>query len=514
MKIVTLLVLLATAAASTQAFSPTTIKGGGQASRRVSKKKLRPPQHQSWNTRGKIGVPRQRPLRAVDVGSVEDEIAFIPPPPPMEPVLRQPKQAGTFTVPDDGKASMTSEIFSLAKTIIGASCFGLPAAIAAYGSAPSAIMSACLVIAGIGSMSGYGFSLIGRVCSYTGATSYQDAWAKTVSPKSAWMVSGFSVLVCLSSLLAYTMVLTETTVKLATGFAGVSLSKPQALASLMIPILLPLCRLKELKKLAPFAMMGIGAILYTVFAMGLRYAQGAYALGGKFFNAAAAPTFGSVGAAGIFSPAAFVLIGMLATAFSSHYNAPKFYRELRDNTIPRYNAVVGSGYLLAGLTYVLVAAFGFLTFGTSAGAMVLNNYAATDGLINVARLAVALSILTSYPLTFTGVRDSVLDLCKVENRSNKVLDGVTVGLLGILAILSLLVTDLGAVWAIGGATYGTALTVLIPPFMFVKCVLKKQPKEWMQLRKEIPVAVGTAVLGLGMGVIGTFQAIQKLRVVA
>jgi amino acid permease len=309
------------------------------------------------------------------------------------------------------------------------------------------------------------------------------------------------------------MVLTETTVKLATGFAGVTMSKPQALASLMLTILLPLCRLKELKKLAPFAMMGIGAIMFTVFAMGLRYAQGAYALGGKFFvKGAAAPAFGAVGASGIFSPAAFVLIGMLATAFSSHYNAPKFYRELRDNTIPRYNTVVGSGYLLAGFTYVLVAAFGFLTFGTASGPMVLNNYAATDGLINVARLAVGLSILTSYPLTFVGVRDSVLDLCKVKNRSNKVLDGVTVALLGTLAILSLLVTDLGAVWAIGGATYGTALTVLIPPFMFVKCVLKKQPEDWKKLRKEIPVAVGTAVLGLAMGAIGTMQAIQKFRV--
>jgi len=534
MKIVTLLVVLATTVtgSTTQAFSPAgaaTIKGGGQAKRRrvTKQKKLQQQQQQQqWSTRGTI---RQEPLRAaaVTVGSdnvsVNEEdgtIAFIPPPPPLLP---QPRSS-TFIVPtadvivDDGKASMSSEIFSLAKTIIGASCFGLPAAIAAYGSAPSAILSACLVIAGIGSMSGYGFSLIGRVCSYTGATSYQEAWAKTVSPKSAWMVSGFSVLVCLSSLLAYTMVLTDTTIKLATGFAGISLSKPQALVSLMIPILLPLCRLKELKKLAPFAMMGIGAILYTVFVMGLRYAQGAYALGGKFATVAAAtassPAFGSVGAAGIFSPSAFVLIGMLATAFSSHYNAPKFYNELRDNTVPRYNAVVGSGYLLAGLTYILVAAFGFLTFGTASGPMVLHNYAANDGLINVARLAVAGSILTSYPLTFTGVRDSVLDLCKVKNRSNKVLDGVTVGLLATLAILSLLVTDLGAVWAIGGATYGTALTVLIPPFMFVQCVLKKQPKEWMKLRKEIPLAVGTAVLGLGMGVIGTFQAIQKFRVVA
>jgi len=405
---------------------------------------------------------------------------------------------------NDGKASMGSEIFSLAKTIVGASCFGLPAAIASFGNAPSAVISASMLILLSGAMSGYGFSLIGRVCAYTGARSYSECWENTISPKSAWLVSAASILLCLSALLAYTMVLTATTSSL------FGIAKPQALVALMVGVLLPLCRLKELKRLAPFAMMGIGAMVYTVTAMGFRYFTGAYAAGGAF-QAGTGAVFGTVGAAGIFSPSAFVLIAMLSTAFSSHYNAPKFYNELRNNTIKRFSIVVASGYSLAAMMYVLVATFGFLTFGPSSATMILQDYAVQDKFMSLSRLAVAASLLTSYPLTFTGVRDSVLDITKVTNRTNKVLDITTVGLLTFLGILSLTVKDLGAVWAIGGATYGTALTVLIPPVMFIQCVRKNWRLK--ALRKEIPVAVTTAVLGLCMGVIGTYQAIQRFKVV-
>jgi amino acid permease len=412
-------------------------------------------------------------------------------------------------IKDDGKASIPSEIFSLAKTIVGASCFGLPAAIATFGAAPSALFPAAVVIAFTGLLSGYGFSLIGRVCAYTGSKSYKEAWANTISPKSAWAVSAFSILVCLSALLAYTMVLTDTAIKLFSA-ASIVVSKPQALAILMIGALLPLCRLKKLSRLAPFAMVGIGAMLYTVVVMGLRCIQGAYSVGGKFFSDSTAGSFGSIGAAGIFHPSAFVLISMLATAFSSHYNSPKFYNELRNNTIPRFNVVVSCGFGLAGLLYILVAAFGFLTFGSNSLPMILQNYATHDTLINVARLAVSLSIMTSYPFTFTGVRDSVLDLTGISERSNSLLDLTTVGLLSILSILSLFVSNLGEVWAIGGATYGTALTMIIPPLMFIHCALKNKRSE---LKKEIPTAVGAMILGLVMSIIGTIRAFQRLRMV-
>jgi hypothetical protein len=47
-----------------------------------------------------------------------------------------------------------------------------------------------------------------------------------------------------------------------------------------------------------------------------------------------------------------------------------------------------------------MAAIGFLTFGQGASGLVLNNYAPRDALIQASRVAVAASLVFSYPLAF------------------------------------------------------------------------------------------------------------------
>ena len=69
---------------------------------------------------------------------------------------------------------MRSSIVNLVKSIVGAGVLSLPAGIASFGNAPSALIPASVLIALIGGLSGYGFSLIGRVCHYTGSTSYRE----------------------------------------------------------------------------------------------------------------------------------------------------------------------------------------------------------------------------------------------------------------------------------------------------------------------------------------------------
>lgn len=73
-----------------------------------------------------------------------------------------------------GTASIPNEVFNLVKGIVGVGVLSLPAGIAAFGDQPSAAIPAVGLVAAIGAISAYGFSLIGRVCSYTGARSYRE----------------------------------------------------------------------------------------------------------------------------------------------------------------------------------------------------------------------------------------------------------------------------------------------------------------------------------------------------
>lgn len=239
-----------------------------------------------------------------------------------------------------GQSTMSKSIFNLVKGIVGVGVLSLPSGIAAFGNSKKALVPAVSLIILMGALSGYNFSLIGRVCALTGASSYSDAWEKSIGSSSAWIpamaCTGKTFLACL----AYSMVLGETFQGLLTA-AGIQASRPQTLIGLTLTVILPLCLLKNLAALAPFSLLGIFGMALTVATMGLRCLDGSYGASGKYIqDVAKLPIFGSK----VFSSNAIILACMLGTSFMAHFNAPKFYNELENNTIDRFNKLVSVSF--------------------------------------------------------------------------------------------------------------------------------------------------------------------------
>lgn len=88
------------------------------------------------------------------------------------------------------KSTMKAAIFNLVKGIVGAGVLSLPAGVAAFGDEQSAVIPAVALVTIAGALSGYNFSLIGRLCALTGATSYAGAWEKSVGEATAWIPAG------------------------------------------------------------------------------------------------------------------------------------------------------------------------------------------------------------------------------------------------------------------------------------------------------------------------------------
>jgi len=377
------------------------------------------------------------------------------------------------------------------------------------------MIPAAFLIAGIGGLSAYGFSLIGRVCAFTNANSYREAWEKSINKETSIIPAASCTFKTVCATLAYSMILADT-FQAIFATVGFNLSRSNTLLGITSVVLLPLCLLKNLSSLAPFSLLGIVGMVYTAFAMGVRYFGGAYAapLGAFLPDVAASlqPVFGNVGAAGVLSPNAFILVCMLSTAYMSHFNAPKFYNELKDNTIERFNILVGSSFAISIATFILMTAFGFLTFGSSSSGLILNNYSNKDTLIGFSRVAVAISLVFSYPLAFAGFRDGVLDIAKVpiEKRSNGLLNKVTVACLSLITGLALAVKDVSFVLSFGGATLGNALIYVYPALMFRGAVKKMGDKASTGLKKEVKLAMANALLGIGMGLVGAKMALKSL----
>ena len=221
-----------------------------------------------------------------------------------------------------GTATISNEVFNLVKAIVGVGALSLPAGIAAFGNSPSAVAPALGLITVIGILSGFGFATIGRVCAYTGATSYREAWSKSAGEGTSWIPSWSATLKTSMACLAISMVLADTFCAL----LG-SDQRTTVLLGLTTLILLPLCWLKDLASLAPFSLLGVVGMLYTGLAMAKRYLDGSYTKEGSSLLESVPvdlqPTFGNDGWQSVFHPNSLILVCMLSTAYMAHFNAPK-----------------------------------------------------------------------------------------------------------------------------------------------------------------------------------------------
>jgi len=417
---------------------------------------------------------------------------------------------------DISKSSLSTAIFNLVKGIVGVGVLSLPAGVAAFGDSPSAAISAVAIISLIGLISGYNFSLIGRVCALTGAKSYSEAWTETVGASTSKIVAASCTFKTFVAVLSYSMALAETFQSIFGTLGFNNISRVQTLVGLTITTLLPLCRLKNLSSLAPFSLLGIIGMVLTVVCMGIRYFDGSYALpDGKFLNDLAPefkPSFGNIGYKGVFTPKSLLLVCMLSTAYMAHFNAPKFYAELENNTIQRYNKLVSASFATSIAVFCAATVLGFITFGKGCGGFILSNYSSKDPLISISRVMVSFSLIFTFPLVFVGLRDGSLDLLSIprEKRTNSTLDKFTVVLLVLVTIAATQLKDLSFLLAMGGATLGNALIYVYPAIMFGSYV-KSLNKEDItgSMKKEVLLTRITMMLGIGMGVIGAKMALLK-----
>eukprot|EP00546_Thalassionema_frauenfeldii_P000720 CAMPEP_0178938910 /NCGR_PEP_ID=MMETSP0786-20121207/26591_1 /TAXON_ID=186022 /ORGANISM="Thalassionema frauenfeldii, Strain CCMP 1798" /LENGTH=465 /DNA_ID=CAMNT_0020617677 /DNA_START=48 /DNA_END=1445 /DNA_ORIENTATION=- len=409
--------------------------------------------------------------------------------------------------PSTEGASIAAEVFNLVKTIVGVGVLSLPAGVAAFGNAPSAAIPAVCIISIIGILSGYGFALIGKCCAYTGATSYRDAWSKTVGEGSSWIPAVSATVKTSLACLSCSMVLGDT-------FSSIfRIERNLSLLAVTLTALLPLCLLKNLKALAPFSLLGVIGIFYTALAMTIRYLDGSYVLPegslGSSLPGDLQPSFGDKGIESVFTSSSLILVCMLSTAYMAHFNAAKFYIELKNNTVPRFHQVVRCGFGISILLMVSMTLLGFLTFGENSSGLVLNNYSVNDSWMSLSRIAVALSLLFSYPLAFAGFRDGVLDMLKVpgEKRTSLNLNILTITLLSAITFLASILRNVSFVLAFGGATFGNALTYVFPALMY-RAVVKQQDRE--DEMTGVNIAMTSAVMGIVMGIIGAKMALKKI----
>lgn len=407
-------------------------------------------------------------------------------------------------------ASIPSSIFNLVKNVAGAGVLSLPSGVAAGTGLLPAV--ATVIFLGIYSMAT--FSLIGRMCAQNKALTFLDLGEKCRGKGFAQLMALTCTLKTFLTCLAYSLVTADCFTSLTQGVLlkqGVAMTAPAlrtpVLLGITVVVLLPLCLLKDLSMLAYTSLLGSAGLLYTLGFMALRFEDGSYAPGGRFYESQK-PEFQQsfLGAPGSFhidpinTP---ILVCLLSTAFIAHYNAPRFYEQLKDRSVPRFDAVVTASFAVSILFFMGFMLVGYLTFGKNSQGNILNNYSAEDPLASIARLAVGLSVVFTYPLAFTGLRDGLTSLLGegfVLGRTQ-----LSLVLLSCITALALVLTDVGFVNAFGGAIFGAAIIYCFPGLILIFT----QQRQGGAGAAAYPFGMVTAFLGVCLAVAGGFLTVAK-----
>eukprot|EP00929_Paragymnodinium_shiwhaense_P038066 TRINITY_DN20180_c0_g1_i1.p1 TRINITY_DN20180_c0_g1~~TRINITY_DN20180_c0_g1_i1.p1 ORF type:complete len:523 (+),score=49.96 TRINITY_DN20180_c0_g1_i1:41-1570(+) len=426
---------------------------------------------------------------------------------------------GSSQAPTETLATSTlpAASFSLVKNIVGCGVLSLPAGAAAISSSPTVLWAASLLIFLIGGMSGYCFLLIARVCAATGTSTYADAWSRAVSAKTAWIISAALLGITGFGCLSYSIILADaaSAVAQSAGLPALIAARTPALVLLSASVLLPLCFLETFALLRYSSLTGIAGLLYTLSFMTYRWLEGSYLPGGRFYQAVA--DAGGLASSSTSSAAApLLLISMLSTAFVVHYNAPKFYRELEKASIARFARLSWIGFSFAGIVFTAFTGVGFLTFGPNAAGFILNSYAANDALAGLARLAIILSTICSYPLVFAGLREGILELLAARKDrlrpaapSRRYRRMVATCLLGLITLLALVFRDLSQVNALGGALLGSALIYVFPGMLFLGATRPSTGGlSGPRVRLERMACRFLVLLGIFFAVAGTYVSLR------
>lgn len=194
----------------------------------------------------------------------------------------------------------------------------------------------------------------------------------------------------------------------------------------------------------------------------VRASDHSYEKGGEFFgDLRLVPSF--TGHYSLYSSSSFSLLSMFSTSYIAHYNAPRFFHELENPTPQRFSLVAIIAFVSSMVIFVVIMVAGFLTFGASSEAFILNNYSSRDIFASLARGATGLAVITGYPFVFAGFRDGLWDLQGTSDTTRSTSFSLrTVALLTAISCVAIMVKDVSVVVGLSGSLFGSWLLLIVP----------------------------------------------------
>ena len=163
-----------------------------------------------------------------------------------------------------------------------------------------------------------------------------------------------------------------------------------------------------------------------------------------------------------------------------HYNAVKYYMELKERTVPTFKKVIGIGIAGTAFVFWCMMILGYATFGRHSQTLLLNNYhPSLDTMATIARTFTGIAIISGYALMFAGYKAALFSLLRLDqpNVTNRAMKQNLLSFLSlsIIAVAACFVTEheLGTVIGIVRSVFGSIVIYMFPAIINNNLLRKK-----------------------------------------
>ncbi|KAF9525338.1 transmembrane amino acid transporter protein-domain-containing protein [Crepidotus variabilis] len=293
----------------------------------------------------------------------------------------------------DGHATIFSSISNLLNTIVGSGMLTFPLAFASAGIVPG--MLTCVFSGAVASFGLYLLSLCATKTSHRRASFH--AVSQLTFPGAAIFFDAAIAVKCFGVSISYLIIIKALMPNVVASIFH-DLTSPdtnppdwalngRVWLMLFMLILAPLSFLRHLNNLRHTSYIALFSIAYLIIIVITCY----------FWPLKGMPSSGEVRWIH-FTPGFVSTFPVQVFAFTCSQNLFPIYNELKSNTQGRMNTIIGGSIGTATLTYLIIAVFGYLTFGSQVEANIIAMYPSTSLFIAIGQLAIVILVMFSYPL--------------------------------------------------------------------------------------------------------------------
>ncbi|KAM7059137.1 solute carrier family 38 member 8 isoform 2-T3 [Molossus nigricans] len=400
--------------------------------------------------------------------------------------------------------SSLGAVFILLKSALGAGLLNFPWAFhRAGGVAPAFLIELVSLVFLIS-----GLVILGYAASVSGQATYQGVVGGLCGPAVGRLCEACFIVNLLMISVAFLRVIGDQLEKLCDSLLpGTPPAPPPwyadqrfTLTLLSMLVILPLSAPKEIGFQKFTSILGTLAACYLALVIMVQYYLGPQGLAREPRPALSPPSWTS----------AFSVFPTICFGFQCHEAAVSVYCSMRRQSLSHWALVSVLSLLACCLVYSLTGVYGFLTFGTEVSADILMSYPGDDGVIIVARVLFAVSIVTVYPIVLFLGRSVMQDFwrrsCCQARGPRALADPSGLGVRVLLTILwvavtlamALLLPDLSEIIGIIGGI--SSFFIFIFPGLCLICAIGAEPigprvKCCLEVWGVVSVLLGTFIFG-------------------